>query len=204
MSGESFEDRLRRELARRRQANPRYSLRAYAVFLGADHSTLSQVLRGKRRIPLGQLRRWGKRLGMAAEEIAAYVAAQHVPDAAVVKRQEQLRHWTAEALALVNDPTHWQIVHRVQSPGFQPDCRWLARESGVSVDQVNVALSRLLRLRLLEIQPPRGWKILLGRRPVSEVDFRKHALIRVREFAAEEGVELRRTFRQSAIERNTK
>src|SRR3954452_14080461 len=41
-------DYLNRELARRRQRNSRYSLRAFARDLDCDHATLSQWLRGTR------------------------------------------------------------------------------------------------------------------------------------------------------------
>jgi len=46
----SFRLRLQAELARRCAGNPRYSLRAFARRLGVDHSTLSQLLRGRRAL----------------------------------------------------------------------------------------------------------------------------------------------------------
>lgn len=188
MLGSHFHESLRREFATRRKRNPRYSLRAFAEFLETDHSTLSQIFRGKRRIPAGHLRRWGKKLGMTLEEIAVYVAEQHVLDPSVASRQEQLRHWTAEALAIATDNTHWQIVRVSCSREFRADSRWIARKIGVTVDQVNVALSRLLRLRLLEMGPARKWESPHG---LAEKKFHKQALIRVRELAAEDGIELR-------------
>jgi len=63
----------------------------------------------------------------------------------------------------------------------------------ISVDEVNVALSRLLRLRLLEIEPGRKWRDVTNSGKCSEVEFRRRALIRVREFASADGVKLRRT-----------
>jgi transcriptional regulator with XRE-family HTH domain len=39
---------LETEFARRRRVNPRYSLRAFARSVNLEHSTLSQLLRGKR------------------------------------------------------------------------------------------------------------------------------------------------------------
>jgi hypothetical protein len=201
MGGFPFQDRLKRELGNRRQTNPRYSLRAFAAFLGADHSTVSQVLRGKRSLPVTQLRRWSKKLGIPSEEIAAYVAAQYVPGPSITKRQEQLRHWTGEALAIMNNRAHWQIVRLSQLNGFRADCRWVAKEIGINVDEVNVVLSRLLRLRLLQIGSSGHWKIPLpGGERSSEAQFRKRALIRVREQAAEYGVDLCRC--KSDAERN--
>jgi transcriptional regulator with XRE-family HTH domain len=195
MPGSHFHESLRREFDARLKRNPRYSLRAFAEFLATDHSTLSQIFRGKRRIPVSQLRRWGKKLAMTPEEVAVYVAEQHVPDQSLVSRQEQLRHWTAEALAIATDHTHWQIVRVAASRGFRPDSRWIAGKIGVTVDQVNVALSRLLRLRLLEIGPAGKWKSCLY---VDEKEFHKRALFRVRELAAEDGIELRRLSRKSS------
>jgi transcriptional regulator with XRE-family HTH domain len=45
-----FRTWLRSEFDRRRKANPRYSVRAFAKALKIDHSTLSQLLRGKRTL----------------------------------------------------------------------------------------------------------------------------------------------------------
>lgn len=191
MSGAEFQSRLKSEFDARRLKNPRYSLRAFAAFLEADHSTLSQILRGRRPVPAGQVRKWGKNLGMAREEVAMYVASLHVPEDTVVRRQEQLRHWTAEALAIVADRTHWRMVELTRTRGFKPDCRWIAEQVGVGVDEINVALSRLLRLRLLAIGSRGRWRGLDDVTEMSEAQFQRHALVRVRELAAEDGVALR-------------
>lgn len=203
MRGFEFRDWLSQELGKRRQINPRYSLRAFATLLGTDHSTVSQVLRGKRRVPVALLRRWGKKFGLTTEEVAAYVAIEHVPDASITKRQEELRHWTAEAMAIMTNQTHWQIVRISRMPGFRPDCRWIAKQLGVSVDNVNLSLCRLLRLRLLKIERANQWKVTVGGNAASETEFHKYALIRVRELAASHGVKLGRVSRKSATERSS-
>src|SRR5580658_4337102 len=109
-----FRDRLEAEFQGRRAKNARYSLRAFARFLHGDHSTLSQILRGSRPAPARLIRAWSARLDIGAEEAAAYVGAEHVPDAAALRRQAQLQHWTAEALAIVTEPAHWEILRLVR------------------------------------------------------------------------------------------
>lgn len=168
-----FREKLEQEFAARRAKNARYSLRAFAAFLGADHSTVAQILNGSRRAPVARIRVWAKKLGLTAEEAAVYIAAEHVPDADTAHRQHQLRHWTAEALSIISDRAHWEIVRRARTPG-QLDTRSIARQAGLTVDQVNVALARLLRLRLLDSEPP-----------LTERQFRKLALARVREKSKE-------------------
>jgi hypothetical protein len=123
----------------RKQANPRYSLRAFARFLGTDHSTLSQVMKGRRRATVKQIRDIGKKLGSSSEEISVYLAAEHVPDPSTTERNAQLRHWTAEALAVITGRAHWEIVRLSRERDFRADCRWIAAQAGVSVDEANLA-----------------------------------------------------------------
>ena len=179
-----FRERLQNEFDARRQSNARYSLRAFAAFLETDHSTLSQVLKGQRRAPVRQLRAWCRKLDIPPEEITIYLAAEHVPDAVTAERQAQLRHWTAEAMAIVSAPVHWHIVRLSRDAAFRADCRWLAAQTGVTIDEVNLALTRLLRLGLVDGQ----WKDRTGLRALDEGSFRRLALARVQEKAAEDHI----------------
>jgi adenosyl cobinamide kinase/adenosyl cobinamide phosphate guanylyltransferase len=179
-----FRERLRQELESRRKKNPRYSARALAAFLNADHSTLSQILRGTRRVPVSCLRTWVRKLRIDAEETAAYIAAEHAPDAQTAQRQHQLWHWTAEAMALTSEPVHWRILRLCRAREFRPDCRWIAGQVGAGVDEVNVALSRLLRLGLLQVNA-QGWNDTTGLRRLTAREFRKVALARVRKESTE-------------------
>jgi transcriptional regulator with XRE-family HTH domain len=183
-----FADRLSEELAARKRSNQRYSLRAFAAFLGADHSTLSQVLRGTRRATVTQLRAWSRKLGITPPEIAVYLAAEQVPDDATAGRQAMLRHWTAEAMAVVRDRAHFEILRLSRADDFRADCRWLAERADVSVDEVNVALARLLRLGLIEMTTDGVWRDRTGLARLNEREFRTLALDRVREKAAADRV----------------
>jgi uncharacterized protein (TIGR02147 family) len=194
-----FRDRLEQEFDARREKNSRYSLRAFATFLGADHSTLSQILKGSRRVPASSIRSWARKLGMSREEAAVYVAAEHVPDAATAARQAQLLHWTAEGKSIVTEPAHWEIVRLSGMKTFRADCRWIAKQIGAGVDDVNMAFSRLLRLGLLEVRSAGTWREMTGLKSPTEREFRKLALARVREKAAEAHVKLgtRRTSKKA-------
>jgi hypothetical protein len=155
-------------------------LRAFGKFLGADHSTVSQILRGARPVPAAKIRAWGKKLGLSAEEIVAYIAAGHVPEAMVLERQKQLVHWTAEAMSIVSEPVHYEVIRLSRTKAFRADCRWIAKEIGFTVDEVNIAVSRLLRLGLIEMEQDH-WRDLTGIAELNPDAFRKLALVRVRE-----------------------
>lgn len=153
----TFRDRIDQEFVARRQLNNRYSLRAFAAFLRVDHATLSQILRGKRGVPARCIGPWARKLKLTAEEIAVYTAIGRLGDEESRLHQERVRHWAAEALALLTEPVHRELLQLSKQPEFRGDCRWVAGRLGVSVDAVNVALSRLLRLGLLEMIAKGVW-----------------------------------------------
>ncbi|MDX2154728.1 MAG: DUF4423 domain-containing protein [Bryobacteraceae bacterium] len=176
----SFQRRLECEFEARRAANPRYSLRAFAVSLAADHSTLSQVLRGVRPVPASSIRRWGRRLGLSEEEVAAYIAAQHLRDEGERSRETELAHWSAEALAIIEQPEHWHVYQAAASGSFEGDSRSLAERAGVPIDAVNIALARLLRLGLVVTASDGRWRAT-GTPAAHPAEFRTLALARIRE-----------------------
>jgi len=168
----TFRERLMREFEGRRAVNRRYSLRAFAALLAVDHATLSQILRGKRSVPPERTKAWGRKLKLSPEEIAVYAAVGRIADSNARLKQEELRHWAAEALALLTQPCHRELLRLSREPSFRPDVRAIAEAVGVSIDEINVALSRLLRLGLLEMNGA-AWADKTGLSEVTPQSFRK-------------------------------
>ena len=127
----SFRDLLVAELQRRRANNARYSLRAFAAALALDHSSLSQILRGKRRLTSRAIRRLGATLRVAAPDIENYCS-------------------------VANDRA---LVGLIGSPLFRADSRWIATVLGIPIDEVNMSLQRLVRLRMVVMAAPRQWEV---------------------------------------------
>ena len=128
----TFRAVLTAELERRRAANSRYSLRSFARDLSVHHSTLSQILRGKRRVTGRSVRAFGRRLRLAAPAIA-------------------------ELCALENESA---VLSTLDRPNFQADSRWVASMAGIPLDEVNVALQRLLRKRIVTMTARARWERL--------------------------------------------
>lgn len=129
----SFRVFLRAELARRCARNPRYSLRAFARHLGVDHATLSQWMRGRRMMSAQSIERLAARLRVPGRLVRVFV-----------------EHRGAEG-------PDFAILDLVGSGACRPDSRWIARELGITVDEANVALQRLLRLQLLRMTAQDAW-----------------------------------------------
>jgi len=138
-------------------------------------------------VPSNRIGAWAKKLGMGAEEITFYVAAESASNAVAYAQQEQLRHWTAEAASIIQEPIHLQILELSRRPNFRADCRWIAGQLNVNVDEVNIAFSRLLRLRLISAIDQNTWTDLTGIPQITDREFLGIALARVRESAFELG-----------------
>jgi transcriptional regulator with XRE-family HTH domain len=103
---------LENEFSRRRLKNPRYSLRAFARSVEVEHSTLSQLLRGRRSMTWKSIRLIACRM-----------------------------RWTGAALLRLSG-----------QPDFQFDSRSISRELGISMDEVNVALTDLCLFGLIQLK----------------------------------------------------
>jgi hypothetical protein len=169
----TFRDRLEEEFEKRRAVNARYSLRAFAALLEVDHASLSQVLRGKRSAPVERILSWGRKLKFSVAEIAVYAAVGRIADESARIKEEQLRHWAGEMLALLVEPAHRELLRLSRQKNFRKESQWIAVEVGVSVDHVNMALSRLLRLGLLEVTQTGAWRDTTGLTTITPQSFRK-------------------------------
>ena len=122
------------EFHRRRSANPRYSLRSFSRHLSIDHSTLSQILRGKRRVTARTVRALGRRLRLPADAISELCALEHES----------------------------ALLAAVDQPDFEANSRWMSTRLGIPLDEVNVTLHRLLRKRTLAMTTRTRWQRVEG------------------------------------------
>jgi transcriptional regulator with XRE-family HTH domain len=124
-------DYLNRELARRRQRNSRYSLRAFARDLNCDHATLSQWLRGTRPM--------------------SHEAEEHVFIRLDMNAAERAR-------ARDLDDDDLKVLDAIERSASTLTLD-VATTAGVSMDRANVALTKLLRHRVVRLEQSR-WEIL--------------------------------------------
>jgi uncharacterized protein (TIGR02147 family) len=150
---------LQAELGRRCARNSQYSLRAFARFLAIDHATMSQLLRGKRALTPRTILRLGTRLGLDRPAIDAYVGSEchwrkENADDVAASELQQLAH---DAARVISDWYHYAILELTRLSEFKPDSRWIARVLGITSDEVNLAVTRLVRLGVLEMASRTRW-----------------------------------------------
>jgi uncharacterized protein (TIGR02147 family) len=149
---------LRERLRSAMRRNRRFSLRSFAKQLGIDHSTLSQVLRGRRRLSVRALEVVGERLGLGDEAIRVYAqSVRRKPATSRPPKELRRFHLDLDTFQFLSVWYHSAILELVEVQGFKTDSRWIANTLGIGVKDVNIALQRLLRLGLLEMSGRDHW-----------------------------------------------
>jgi transcriptional regulator with XRE-family HTH domain len=126
---DDFRTFLGARLRAARKRNPRFSLRAFARRLCVDHSTLSQILRGTRRLTSAQAALMGKRLGLAADAIQQYARDLDAAPARTGARRVRRLSFDAETFALLSVWHHCAILELTRVDGFTTDSRWIANRA---------------------------------------------------------------------------
>jgi hypothetical protein len=159
----SFRHHLQQELIRRTNANPAYSLRAFARFLQINHASLLRLIAGERPLSRKMIQRLGLRLGMDLETLAKFLpegvrGRGSSPAEAPISFQQM----SIDQFSVISDWYHHAILELTHTAGFRPDPRWIARVLGINPLQARAAVDRLLRLGMLEATPEGGLRNRAG------------------------------------------
>lgn len=121
----------------RREKNPKYSLRAFAKFLGVDHSHLAKVLKGQSEFSQRAKLKCLQRLGACPDLIKNLKNKQglHVYDEISDDDFEFLSNWA-----------HYAILELMTLPDFQVSSKSISRRLGITVKEASACLHRLISL----------------------------------------------------------
>ena len=143
---------LQQEYSQRSRKNPRYSIRAFAKVLAMDPSSVSQIISGKRRVSAKILQRLCDRLSVAPLVRAELFKSIKTPSDEAAQAAPAYTQLAADAFAIISDWYHCAILELTFCEEFESSPKWIAQKLGISVTDSKIALDRLLRLELLEIE----------------------------------------------------
>jgi uncharacterized protein (TIGR02147 family) len=132
-----FRLKLQEEFSRRLRANERYSIRAFAIHLGLDSSTLSRILAGKKQVSEIKMNALSAKLGIQSP-------AQKVEEA-------EFSSIEMDSFSVISDWYHFAILDLTLLKNFNPDPQWMARKLSIHPYEAMSAVERLKRLGLLKV-----------------------------------------------------
>ncbi len=164
MSSLSYVEVIQNEFDQRIQRNPAYSLRAYARGLGVDIGSLSQILAGKRKLTLKKAKKLSVSLGLTEQvekDFILSVAKQY--RATNVKRisqevkdilnqydkQRAVVNLSEETIPVLEDWYHFAVLELVTHPTVGGNNALIAEKLGLTVEEVNESISKLMNLGLV-------------------------------------------------------
>lgn len=150
--GSSFREYLRAELTKRTKDNPSYSLRAFAKHLGVSASGLSMTMSGKTPVTLAFIEKAAKKLKLK-EEVLTQLQLQLINE----KNKKTFEHDELEFIdedyfSIIKEWHHYAILNLMRTKDFKPQPSWIAKRLGLTLPEVQSAIEKLQRVKLLKIE----------------------------------------------------
>jgi uncharacterized protein (TIGR02147 family) len=140
--------RLKEDLSLRQRANPHYSLRAYARDLGMHSSTLSQVLKGKRALPIRTSSTVVKKLGLGPKEKTLFLESLYRTKTNIdqIKIDENDDRFILDEsyFKVIAEWEHYAVITLFDVDAFDPGIKDICLRLGLSENRAEVVLNNLL------------------------------------------------------------
>jgi len=144
---------LKREFSRRQRINKKYSLRAFAKYLGLSHAALSEMLAGKRRISVQNVRRIGGALGWSERDLDKALRS-------VEKDPLNFSQLSDEQVETLSEWYYNVILELFLLENFDQSTAWIAKATGLSEGQVHAALLELEEAGQIRRTRSGEWKVV--------------------------------------------
>ncbi|MFV8259754.1 TIGR02147 family protein [Bdellovibrio bacteriovorus] len=141
---------LKDELARRKERNSNYSLRAFAQSLSISPAQLSQLLSGKRNFTTEVLGTISRSLHLSPEEERSLLTRTLLEKAQTPPQERAKRQLQEDEFRLISEWYHFAILSLGKIRGAKADPHWISDRLGISVSDARAALERLRRMDIIE------------------------------------------------------
>ena len=144
--------KINSEFDRRKNINPRYSLRAYAKSLNLDVSTLSRILTNKSPISPKVLAKIAVPLAITPEELKKIedeIFQNKKSRRAASAEGPAIQQLQEEEFKIIQDWYNYVILELTNLKNFEPSAEWISKKLSISESDAQLALERLVKLNLL-------------------------------------------------------
>lgn len=147
--------KIQNEFERRKQKNPRYSLRAFARALDLNPGTLSSVLSGQRSLPEHQAVAICEKLGLSARETADFIQST---DPKVYALKESSPICSESFRQIFEEWEYFVILGTLRLKDFESTSEWIAAKTEITVERVEECISHLMTMGLISINAQGLWE----------------------------------------------
>jgi uncharacterized protein (TIGR02147 family) len=151
--GQEIKSLIKEDFKRKQDLNSRYSMRAYAKYLGMSVATLSKILSGKTKVTPAMLKKIAPKLNLSPQrynEIADQLRKIKKTNVNKSLENEKIRELQTEEFDLISNWYHLAILQIFNLDSFSQDPKWIANKLGIEKEsKVQEAINRLLKLKLL-------------------------------------------------------
>lgn len=155
-----FQIFLEKALKRKKEKNPAYSLRAFAKQLGISPSSLSEILKGQRRVSIKIAERIINQLDLTSIERASILKDFQEKDShqkkiqyrQKLKEKKEFLKMASNQFQLISNWVHLAILSLIKTKNFQYDTQWIAKRLSTTNKNIEKAIKRLIDLELIQEQ----------------------------------------------------
>lgn len=141
-----YSQKISEEFERRKNKNSRYSLRAFARYLGLNPGTLSQVLSGQRGIPEYQASGLCEKLGLNESETAEFMQSL---DPKIHALEDSPLICAEELQPILEEWEYFVILGTLRLKDFESSSPWISSKTDIPVIRVEECISYLMGLGLV-------------------------------------------------------
>ncbi len=139
--------------------NPQFSRRAFSRRIGLSPGATSELLNGKRQVSAKVVERIVSRLSLDPQERAELLAFfKKKEDVQIDKVDPSYLQLSADQFCVIGDWYHFAILTLMRTKDFKSDSGWISKRLGLTSSLVRKAISRLVRLGLVDKTQNGNWK----------------------------------------------
>lgn len=147
--------KMREGLSLKQRNNPLYSLRAYARDIGIHPATLSQIINGKRTLPLKECDKVAKKLNLGPKEQVLFkeslTSKKTVLDSIKIPAEDQRLMLDDSYYKIISEWEHYAVLELFELADFQRSKEEVAARLDLTVNRTDVVLNNLKICQLIEV-----------------------------------------------------
>ncbi len=144
---------LKERLAARQKENPHYSLRAYSRDLEMHSSTLSQILKGQRGLPLKRANSVAEKLALSPKEKTLFMESFYRSKTSIddiqISDLDQRYILDESYYKVIAEWEHYAILELFNLNHYDINANWISKKLGITLNRAEVVLSNLISCGLL-------------------------------------------------------